>query len=73
MNNDERQKKVAKHSEEALENLLNLNSDQNIDVQINVDDLEFKNIDSKKNLTPPLSFLLRLIGYHLIILFHIIS
>ena len=48
MNNDERQKKVAKHSEEALENLLNLNSDQNIDVQINVDDLEFKNIDSKK-------------------------
>lgn len=26
MNNDERQKKVAKHSEEALENLLNLNS-----------------------------------------------
>ena len=51
MNNDERQKKVAKHSKEALR-ISNLNSDQNIDVQINVDDLEFKNIDSKITLHP---------------------
>ncbi|MGT2754370.1 hypothetical protein [Streptococcus ovis] len=48
MNDKERQKKVAKFSEVALENLLNLNSEQELDVQISVDDLEFKNIDPKK-------------------------
>lgn len=48
MNSKERQKKVAKFSEEALENLLNLNSEEKIDVQINVNDLEFKNIDPKE-------------------------
>lgn len=48
MNDDERQEKVAKYSEEALENLLNLNSDQKIDVQIPVENLNFKNIDKKK-------------------------
>lgn len=48
MNNNERQKKVAKYSEEALESLLNLNSEQEIDVKISVKDLKFKNIDSKE-------------------------
>ena len=45
MNNKERQEKVAKYAEEALENLLNLNSEQNIDVKIDVKNLTFKNID----------------------------
>lgn len=48
MNNQERQEKVAKYAEEALENLLNLNSDQDLDVQIDKDDLIFKNIDPQK-------------------------
>lgn len=48
MNSKKRQEKVAKFSEEALENLLNLNSEQKLDVQISVKDLEFKNIDPKK-------------------------
>ena len=47
INDSERKEKVAKFSEEALENLLNLNSDKKIDVQISVDDLVFKNIDAK--------------------------
>ena len=45
MNNMERREKVAKYAEEALENLLNLNSEQNIDVKIDVKNLTFKNID----------------------------
>ena len=45
MNDMERRDKVAKYAEEALENLLNLNSEQKIDVKINVENLTFINID----------------------------
>lgn len=45
MNDMERREKVAKYAEEALENLLNLNSEQKIDVKINVENLTFINID----------------------------
>ena len=45
MNDMERREKVAKYAEEALENLLNLNSEQKIDVKIDVENLNFENID----------------------------
>lgn len=45
MNDMERREKVAKYAEEALENLLNLNSEQKIDVKIDVENLTFENID----------------------------
>lgn len=45
MNDMERRDKVAKYAEEALENLLNLNSEQKIDVKIDVENLTFVNID----------------------------
>lgn len=48
MNDSERKEKVATFSENALENLINLNSEQKIDVQITVDDLLFQNADTKK-------------------------
>lgn len=48
MNNKGRQGKVATYAEEALENLLNLNSDEKINVKIKSSDLKFVNVDSKK-------------------------
>lgn len=48
MNNKGRQEKVATYAEEALENLLNLNSDKKIDVKIKSSDLKFVNVDPKK-------------------------
>ncbi|WP_238386369.1 hypothetical protein [Streptococcus sp. S784/96/1] len=46
----ERQEKVAKYAAENLEKLLNLDNQnqEDIDVQISVSDLTFKNIDPKK-------------------------
>lgn len=40
-----RQEKVAKFASQALENLLNLSSDEKLEVDLTVDDLEFVNID----------------------------
>ncbi len=48
MNNAERQEKAAGYAEEALENLLNLNSEEKISVKIDTADLRFENVDPKQ-------------------------
>ncbi|MFU2222610.1 hypothetical protein [Streptococcus pluranimalium] len=48
MSQKDKRQKVAKYSEEALENILNLNSDEKITVKISESDLKFVNIDSKE-------------------------
>ncbi|WP_170237405.1 hypothetical protein [Streptococcus hyovaginalis] len=48
MSQKDKREKVAKYSEEALENILNLNSDEKITVKISESDLQFVNVDSKE-------------------------
>ena len=48
MSQKDKRQKVAKYSEEALENILNLNSDEKITVKISESDFKFVNIDSKE-------------------------
>lgn len=48
MSQKDKRQKVAKYSEEALENILNLNSDEKITIKISESDLKFVNIDSKE-------------------------
>ncbi len=47
LNDAERQEKVATYAETALENLLNLNSDEKLEVSIKVEDLDFQIVDPK--------------------------
>ena len=44
MSNTERQEQVRKYAEEALENLLNLNSKDHINVNLKPNDLKFVNV-----------------------------
>ena len=47
LNDAERQEKVASFAETALENLLNLNSEEKLEVEIEVADLNFQIVDKK--------------------------
>lgn len=47
LNDAERQEKVAAFAETALENLLNLNSEEKLEVEIEVSDLNFQIVDKK--------------------------
>ncbi|MGU8043962.1 hypothetical protein ACS60V_01420 [Streptococcus suis] len=47
MNDAGRQEKVAAFAETALENLLNLNSEEKLEVEIEVADLNFQIVDKK--------------------------
>ncbi|MDG3131483.1 hypothetical protein MKL26_00405 [Streptococcus suis] len=47
LNDAKRREKVAAFAETALENLLNLNSDETLEVKLNTDDLKFQIVDQK--------------------------
>ncbi|MBJ8349252.1 hypothetical protein [Streptococcus zalophi] len=44
---DEKKNNVIEHAEQSLEQVINLDSDRNIDVVLNEDDIEFKVVDKK--------------------------
>ncbi|MGT2771581.1 hypothetical protein [Streptococcus marimammalium] len=44
---DEKKNNVIEHAEESLEQVINLDSERNIDVVLNEDDIEFKIVDKK--------------------------
>ncbi|MBJ8325112.1 hypothetical protein [Streptococcus pacificus] len=44
---DEKKKNVIEHAEESLEQVINLDSERNIDVVLNEDDIEFKIVDKE--------------------------